>query len=103
MHWTTTTFIILIIEIALIIVLSKGIFLLFRSIKRVEENLKKPLTAILISFLIYLVLSMYVAVAVAKQFSYENFLWTITFVLGFFVGIFLVIGAKRLLQEIEKS
>lgn len=103
MHWATPIVIIWVIEFAGFIILSRGILLLSQAIKRVEENLKKPLIAILISFSIYLILGIYVTIAVTQQFNYESFLWTGIFILGFFVSIFLVIGGRKLLREIEKS
>lgn len=103
MDWTSTQFIIWVIEAAGFLTMIVGTSLIIKALNKMEGELKNPLKYLLFSFLTYLVLGIYVTIAVTKQFPFDSYLWIITFALGLLFAIFLVIGGKKLLEEIDRS
>ena len=102
MHWATPLVIAWVIEIATIVVLIQGMIFIVRSANRIEENFKGPISSILITLVIFVLLGIFMGILVTKEISFDNILWMIPPVIGFFGAIILVKGGQKLFKELSK-
>lgn len=103
MHWANSIVISWVIEVAALIILVEGTFLLIKTLMKMEKNFRRPLASIAIAFSMYIILSIFIGILITKKIEYENPIWILPPAIGLLSAIMFVRGGKKLLEEIERS
>jgi len=101
MHWTNPFFISQIIQIVVLAVLLRGIFLTIKAISKMEDKYSTALVLILCSLTAYMLLAVVFSLLLYQKTPYENFYWLLPPAIGLVGALILVIGGGKLFQAIN--
>lgn len=100
MHWTSPFFIAQVIQLAVIIILVRGIILIIIALRKIEEKFRKPFYLILASFLVYILLAIAFSILISRNTDYESYLWVIPPAIGLLGSFVLIFGGNKLLKAL---
>lgn len=96
----TAIFISKIIQIILVLVLLRGIFIIAKSLKEMEEKYSKPMILLIISLIMYVLLAISFSLLLYQKTDYESYLWLLPPIIGLTGSFILVIGGRKLFEAI---